>query len=818
MSADDRKKYDIAPKLPERGSTHVYKVNRITKEEIDEMTGLCTHDEPAFCNAACPLKVDAKDMLACAAKGDFKGALRIYEKAVPFPVLMSLGCDAPCEKKCRLCEVGDGVALRDIEASVSFYGERTKSGQVFRMKKKKTVAIFGSGLFCLFLAGELEKKMYPVTVFCGEDSAEEYLQTAADDSVIDAEAFSVELARLKSMDISFEFGCSLTPEFFAEKRADFDIVCTDLKTAEAVTGATEIKIDEVTAYCEKEKLVVGLSSDSGVLAAALEAKKAALTVDRLAQNLDPRNSRGAEGSVGSRLYTDLTAAKLLQRVQKSAEPTSRYTKEEAIAEAGRCIQCSCEECMKSCEFLKKAGKYPVLLAREIYNNTQIIMGDHPLNRFMNVCALCGQCKIVCPNGFDMARVCRNARANMVSTDKMSLGVHEFALLDLLFSNDEAFLALPQPGYESGCKYVFFPGCQAAAIAPDTVEAAYRDLCGRLDGGVALMLGCCGVIADWAGRDELLDSVREKLLNELEKLGKPQIIAGCPSCKKELEKFYKAESSTTGAEDITEGTDKDAVKCGNAKITGIWDILNEIGLPESASRRLPDCQNGDRDCPRYAVHDSCGARGDAETQRAIRTIAEKLGCEVVDTPYSGDASPCCGYGGLTQYTDRDLAGKMAEKCLERSDLPYITYCMACRDRFAREGRESAHILELVYGATACETPDISAKRYNRLGLKQKLLKEIWEVDTEMKSPEFAIEYATGAEELLADRMILKTDVEQVLEFVRDTGEMIQDIESGHMTACRRIGNATFWVVFDVTDGGYLVHRAYSHRMTVEKREG
>lgn len=66
--------------------------------------------------------------------------------------------------------------------------------------------------------------------------------------------------------------------------------------------------------------------------------------------------------------------------------------------------------------------------------------------------------------------------------------------------------------------------------------------------------------------------------------------------------------------------------------------------------------------------------------------------------------------------------MTDKCLARSDAPYISYCMACRDRFARQGRESRHILELVYGIDAGAPPDISEKRYNRLSLKNELLRE------------------------------------------------------------------------------------------------
>ena len=66
--------------IQERGSTHVYHVNRMSKEEMDHMISLCVHDQPAYCVAACPFKVDTKEMLFYASKGNFKKALAIYEK------------------------------------------------------------------------------------------------------------------------------------------------------------------------------------------------------------------------------------------------------------------------------------------------------------------------------------------------------------------------------------------------------------------------------------------------------------------------------------------------------------------------------------------------------------------------------------------------------------------------------------------------------------------------------------------------------------------------------------------------------------------
>ena len=741
--------------IQERGSTHVYRVNKISKEEMESMVARCVYEHPPFCSAACPLKLDARAFLEAAAAGNFKKALQLYEKIAPFPLILAMGCEAPCEQKCRLTEIGEGVAVRAVEEAV------------------ESVAILGSGLFALFLAGETEKKSYPVTVFCEQADLEAFLK--CETGFLDESAFQAELKRLKGKDIQFEFGCTPDRAFLDEKRASFDVVCCSAAVLSRLFPEAEC-IPELM-YCESERLVSGPTA--GVTDAAFGAKKAALTVDRLAQNLDPRNTRGQEGAVESQLYTDLSAAKKLTRVPMSG---AGYTQEEAVAEAGRCIQCRCEECMKSCAYLAHYKKHPSLLSKEIYNNTQIIMGDHQLNKPMNACSLCGQCTVVCPNGFDMARVCHLARQNMVSTDKMPLAPHEFALLDMLFSNGDAFLARPQPGFAT-CKYVFFPGCQAAAIAPETVRAAYEDLCSRLEGGVALMLGCCGAIADWAGRTEMAQQAHELVDRELARLGDPIVIAGCPSCAKELREH------------------------GVKELRGIWDVLEEIGLPEGVHKLERP----------MALHDSCGARGDAATQASIRRLAATLGVRLTDTPYSGDRSPCCGYGGLTAYANREVAGEMTEQCLERSDEPYLSYCMSCRDRFARQGRESRHLLELVYGTDAGAPPDISEKRWNRLTLKRSLLRELWGEESMEDKLDFELNYTAEARRMMDERMILTDDVIAVLEDFRASGEAIED-EDGLLVARRRVGNATFWVKFSRTDGGYLVHRAWSHRMNVVKREG
>ena len=750
--------------IEERQSTHVYRQKQLfTKEELEQRESLCVHEQPAYCNAACPLKLDTKAMAASVAAGEFSKALQLYEKITPFPYLLSAGCEAPCEGKCRLCSLGEGVSIRELEAAALRYGERAKKRGLLRKKTKKAV-VLGADLFTLFLAGELAKKMYPVTVYCTQANAAQLIAACA--PTLPLEVREAAVADLHKADIAFEWNADPV-SVYAGAAKKYDLVCASYDVAQTLYPG--LAVDEAVMVFREQNLITGKTS--GVLGAAYGAKKAALSADRLAQNLDPGNTRGEEGSVETRLYTST----------EGVAPSSRIPvvdRESAMAEAGRCIQCHCEECIKGCAYLQHYKKFPRILTREIYNNVSIIMGDHMMNKPINACSLCGQCSVLCPNGYDMAEICKMARKNMVYTGKMSLAVHEFALMDMVFSNEEAFLCRKQPGYEN-CKYVFFPGCQAAAIAPATVRAAYLDLCSRLEGGVALMLGCCGAICDWAGRYEMYEDTVKFLDEKLAELGNPTIIAGCPTCKKQLSRHENV---------------------------GIWEILESIGLPGKTIR--PEKP--------VAIHDACGARGDRETQDAIRRIAESLGCTVAETPYSGDKSPCCGYGGLTQYTNREVAKKMTDKCLERSDLPYLSYCMACRDRFAREGRESMHLLELVYGTSADHCPDISQKRYNRLRLKKELLYDVWNEEVEAVDLGFTIDYTEEAIEMMDDRMILKTDVVRVLQNLRETGEAILDEETNLCVTRARLGNVTFWVKFTETESGYLVHRAYSHRMTIQTR--
>ena len=233
---------------------------------------------------------------------------------------------------------------------------------------------------------------------------------------------------------------------------------------------------------------------------AAEGRWAATSIDRFVQKVSPTAGRDKDGPYQTRLYTSLVGVESRPAVAM-ADPTAGYTEAEALAEAARCLQCECLECVKVCPYLENYGSYPKKYAREIYNNESIVLGSRQANNLINSCSLCGLCEQVCPENFAMQDLCLESRQGMVRRGKMPPSAHEFALLDMGFSNSQHFaMARHQPGHSSSDQ-AFFPGCQLSASSPDQVRSVYEYLAGNMDGGVGLILGCCAAPAalGWTDR-------------------------------------------------------------------------------------------------------------------------------------------------------------------------------------------------------------------------------------------------------------------------------------------------------------------------------
>ena len=85
-------------------------------------------------------------------EADHARALALYDKITPFPHILCAACEAPCEKKCKLNEIGEGVSIRELEAAALRFGVSPKKRGLL-LKKNRKAAVFGGDLFSLFLTG-----------------------------------------------------------------------------------------------------------------------------------------------------------------------------------------------------------------------------------------------------------------------------------------------------------------------------------------------------------------------------------------------------------------------------------------------------------------------------------------------------------------------------------------------------------------------------------------------------------------------------------------------------------------------------------------
>lgn len=764
-------------------------------QRIREWESRCVEEQPPACIATCPVRLDVRAMLGRADAGDWRGALAVLVRAVPFPGVLGRICDAPCEGACRRAEAGGAVRIRALERAVLEFGGPRPPPVVGRSLRKMRVAVVGAGLGGLAAAVDLALKGCAVTVF---EAGERPLGRlyALGEARLPARVLDADLAVLGTLGIDLRCRSPVDAAGLDELAAAFDGVYLGVGAAAASSGwpgldrdgEGRVRVDPVSFATGHPKIFAGgslLRGDAAYspVASLSDGRHAALSLDRMFQGASLTANRERPERFATRLYTDVSGYAPAAPVAP-ADPDGGYAADEARAEAGRCFPCRCMECVKACEYLASHKSYPKRYVREIYNNDCIVLGNHKSNRLANACSLCGLCEAVCPERLNMGEICLEARESMVDKGKMPPSYHDFALRDMAFSTGERFfLARHQPGMAASAA-AFFPGCQLSASAPERVEAVYAHLRGALPGGVGLMLGCCGAPAHWAGRSGLFRETRDALAAAWEGLGRPRLIAACPTCRRMLE---------TGLPE--------------ARVETLWTILAEAGVPARAAAGV-----------RLAIHDPCAARDDRATQRAVRRLLAEAGASTVEID-DPERTTCCGFGGLASFVDPGLADRTVDRRIARNDADYVTYCAMCRDNFARRGKRAVHVLDLLFGdggdAAARPDPGFSRRQENRARLKARLLRTLWEepVPESATAPELIVFPEVAA--ALERRLILHEDVRAAIRHAEATGEKIVDARTGHCIVGHRPVGVTYWIEYARQGEAFVVYRAYSHRMQVAK---
>ena len=205
---------------------------------------------------------------------------------------------------------------------------------------------------------------------------------------------------------------------------------------------------------------------------------------------------------------------------------------------------------------------------------------------------------------------------------------------------------------------------------------------------------------------------------------------------------------------------------------------------------------------------------AEVREAVRRLA--LGCGAVLSDYDSSGK-CCGFGGHMELANPALYDEItASRCAE-SELPFLVYCVNCREVFQVHGKPCAHILDLVFGLEQRGVLTLEEKKENILRVKGMLLQEHWgETFVPQASPwdTLKVETAPAALKKMERLLIPLSDVKETIWRNEESGEGFQN-DAGEVV-CRTVGNyLTCWVRYTREGETYRVSDVYAHRMHIRE---
>ncbi len=135
-------------------------------EKMQDIVDNCLGEEPAYCQAACPMHTDVKGYVNLIAEGKFTEAIQLIREQLIMPAVLGRVCAHPCEGACKRNEINSAMSIANLKRFVADNYDNPDLWDTFvENDRPERVAIIGAGPAGAQAAFELAKNGYKVTVF-----------------------------------------------------------------------------------------------------------------------------------------------------------------------------------------------------------------------------------------------------------------------------------------------------------------------------------------------------------------------------------------------------------------------------------------------------------------------------------------------------------------------------------------------------------------------------------------------------------------------------------------------------------------------------
>jgi hypothetical protein len=334
---------------------------------LSEHVGDCE----APCQIACPAHMNIPLMNRLIAAGKFDESLAVVKRDIALPAVLGRICPAPCEGACHRKTVDEAVSICLLKR---FVGDEGAEPEIIpEPKTGKKVAVIGAGPAGLSAAYYLQLKGAQVTLLDKNEKAGGLLRTAISEEILPMEVLDKEIELILKIGVIFQGGKNIDREVFESLKNDFDAVVIATGTVPENAEFFGLKATPKGIIADKDSyqtsdpkiFAVGnvLRSSRLAVRSAGQGKEVAFSV---LQYFNGQNPKGEPRMFNSR-FGKLVSAEFSEYIKESVEGKrtfpekgghSSFSKEEAIAEAKRCLHCDCRA-IDDCKLREYSNQYQV---------------------------------------------------------------------------------------------------------------------------------------------------------------------------------------------------------------------------------------------------------------------------------------------------------------------------------------------------------------------------------------------------------------------------------------------------------------------------